>query len=208
MRSTGAFKHNKLGPQFAGVLSSLFGYTQADDLPNGTTLLTAYFNEAVNYPDNFIDPSTGVVWDSAADFMAGLDAQLQYDYVSMVGETLRNAQAAMSMTSATNALIALADSTQGLATSTQIITTVGGVGTGSVNLTMAIPTVAAQTTVQVAETAGQAVEAVGTGALTALSWLQYWPYIAAGVGVLVLYFFFSAEGKETGKVSGAIKGIL
>jgi hypothetical protein len=189
--------------QMGSILGTLFGYSESDDLPNGTQLLTAYFNEATNYPANF-------TYDNAADFMTAMNATggAGYDFVSLLGETLRNAEAAMSMSSSTAAIVALADSSQGTATGSQMINAVGGEGTNSINLAMAVPTVAAQTATQIATTAATAVEAVGTGALTALNWIQYWPYIAGGVALFAVYIFMKSEGKQVGAIHGAVKEIL
>lgn len=198
------YHKHKLGPAFGSILGSIFGYTQSDDPANGLTLLTSYFNEATNYPDNFS-------YDNVQDFITAISTQLNEDFQSFVGQTYRLAQSAISLSQAQAQMVALADSTQGAANPSQITQAAGAIGAAAnqVNLSQAIPTVTGQTAETVATQAanvaanvGTAVESVGQGVIASVNMLQYLPYILLGAGALVLYVWSKTTASEVG---GAIK---
>ena len=195
---------NRIPPPHMGF--SLFGSTTPADA--GATILQAYFNAASQF-STFEYPDYG----SWMDYI-NVDLNQGPDFASDVGNLVLNNSASTTIGQATDRVVALANSSSGDASPSDIIGTAGGVGSSySPNILAAIPAVATSTATQIATGAVTGAEAVGNlaintakGAVSTVnilaSLMNYLPIILVGAGALYLY----SMRKEVGIVNRVLGG--
>lgn len=155
---------------------SLFDWFSSTPKSVGDDLLTAYFNEASKFPE-FAYPS----YDA---WMAFLLSKVP-DYVELIGELVLNNEASTSVDQARDRMVQLANESGGQASIPQIVQAAGGRG-DTINWMSAVPEIASNTAIDLAETAGEIVQGVGTGILSTAKLAKYLPWILGGAAALYI----------------------
>lgn len=149
----------------------------SDDQANGTSALTAYFDQAHIYPGfPFASPQE----------MIGKFESIEPNYAANIGELIRINSASETFSDAVQHLRELADSTQGRATTVYITQAAGGKG-DTVNWMQAFPEIAVDSAKDLAHEVGEIAQNVGTGVLGTLKLAKYLPWFVVLGGGAYLY---------------------
>jgi hypothetical protein len=169
------------------------GDQQSDDRTVGLRVLTAYYNEASQYPSTF--PYT-----TFNDFLAWaeLGSALATDIGTLIRQTSSNFTNSESQ--ATASVVALADQSQGQASQGNIMQAAGG--QSNINWSSAAPVLALDIASATGTQALSVAQNVGTGALGTLNLLKYLPWIVLGYGALYVFSFGKSSGGSLGKAAG------
>lgn len=174
-----------------GILDWLTGGGSDDSV--GLEVLSAYFNEAVKYPEfSFSDYDSWIAWATA---------QVP-DFQNFVGSLVNMNSASTTADQAATRLTALANNSGGQATLPQIVSSAGGNG-DSINWAVAIPSIATQTTADVAAYAATVAQNVGTGVMGTLSLVQYLPWILGGAAALYIFTIAKTQGGSLSRLTDA-----
>jgi hypothetical protein len=184
--STAARYLTKLGSRGMGGL-----FSSSTDHDVGLAVVTSYVNEAMKYPQNF-------TYTSVDDFVTYATSQVS-DYLETIGSLVKMNSASISQSGAQAAVVKAADDSQGTATLPQIVMAAGGHG-GTINYFQAVPEVATNIASDVATTAADITQSVGTGALGVLNMSRFLPLLLVGAGAVVILLKTGAlEGSHSGE---------
>lgn len=183
-------------PTMSG-LSGLFDIFSSgpSDADVGNQVLSAYYNEAANFPE-FSGYPTYEAWTT------WLDSQVP-DFVTFIGNLVNMNVASTTPGDAATRLAQLANSSGGQANISAITSTAGGSG-NTVNYMAAIPEVAEQTAVGVVTTAANVAANVGGGVLDTLNLAKYLPWILGAAAGLYIYTMAKSSGKGVGEGARAL----
>lgn len=162
-------------------------FSSTDSTSVGLEILRAYYDEAKNYPE--------FTYKSFDEWLAAIRLKVS-DIVTVIGDLVLQSSESTSVSQSKARVAYLANQSGGKATLPQIVSASGG--TGSVNISAAIPAVAKQSAKDVAKIA----QNVGTGVISSLNMLKYLPVILIGGGVLAIYFYATSAGKTTAMLRG------
>lgn len=181
------------------IFSAISGGSDTDI---GSRVLQSYFAAAKMF-SNF-------AFGTFEEFAKYLNSKAGYDFVSHVGEVIRDNYASTDESDAMARLNDLASKSQGAATVVQIMQAAGGSGT-SVNWSAGLPEIAANAGAEFVSVA----ENVGAGLLSTANAVKYLPYILGAAAVLFIVVKAkgpggrqAAKGREVSSSTGGLKGLL
>jgi hypothetical protein len=159
----------------------------AGDRDSGLRILRAYFDTSRNYPT--------FIFADFNSFISSLEQKTGYDFPSHVGELVRMNYASTTESEAARRVSALADSTQGQASASQMIASAGGKG-DTINLSAAIPEVASATGAELVSMT----QDIGAGLTGTIKALKYLPWILGVGAVIYIVFIAKKHGEVLDKV--------